>query len=82
MSILVVEHTFDPPLTQDTLGAAFARLDPCLKAHSARWIRSYVSSDGARMVCEFEAADAEAIRVSLHESQTPFERVWSAQLLK
>jgi hypothetical protein len=32
------------------------------------------------MICEFEAADAEAVRASLRASETPFERVWVAQL--
>jgi hypothetical protein len=33
------------------------------------------------MICEFEAADAEAIRASLRESQTPFDHVWPGQIL-
>jgi hypothetical protein len=36
MSILVVEHSFGQPLTEEELKAAFARLDPCLKARGAR----------------------------------------------
>ena len=82
MALLVVEHSFDPPLTEDAIKSAFARLDPCLKAHGAVWIRSYVSADGRRMICEFEAADAEAVRASLRSAETPFDRVWPAQLYK
>jgi hypothetical protein len=82
MPILVVEHSFEPPLTEDSLKAAFARLAPCLETHGARWLRSYVSADGRRMICHFEAADAEAVRASLHSASTPFDRVWSAQLLE
>jgi len=82
MPVLVVEHSFDPPLTEESLKAAFARLDPCLKTHGATWLRSYVSADGSRMICEFEAADAEAVRASLRSADTPFDRVWSAQVFK
>jgi hypothetical protein len=82
MPILVVEHAFDTPLTEASLKAAFDTLGPCLKTHGATWVRSYVSSDGHRMICEFEAPDAEAVRASLRSAGTPFERVWSAQLLK
>ncbi|HSY25028.1 MAG TPA: DUF4242 domain-containing protein [Polyangiaceae bacterium] len=78
---VVVEHSFDPPLTEEALGAAFQIVAPCLKARGARWIRSYVSSDGKRMVCEFEAADAEAVRESLREAGVPFDRVWPGKLL-
>jgi Nickel responsive protein SCO4226-like len=82
MTILVVEHSFEQPLTEEALSAAFARLDPCLKARGASWKRSYVSADRQKMICEFEAADAEAVRASLRASETPFERVWVAQLYK
>jgi hypothetical protein len=82
MPVLVVEHSFDPPITEDLLKSAFARLGPCLAAHGATWLRSYVSTDGSRMICEFEAADAEAVRASLRSADTPFDRVWSAQVLK
>jgi hypothetical protein len=81
MAILVVEHTFEPPLTEQSLKAAFDRLGPCLEAHGARWVRSYLSSDGGRMICEFEAADAEAVRASMRESQVPFDRVWPGRLM-
>jgi len=76
MSTLVVEHSFGQPLTEEELKAAFARLDPCLKAHGARRKRSYVSADRHMMICEFEAADAEALQASLRAAETPFGRVW------
>jgi hypothetical protein len=80
MTILVVEHSFPQPLTEEALNAAFARLDPCLKAHGATWKKSYVSADRQRMICEFEAADAEAVRASLRSAETPFETVWVARV--
>jgi hypothetical protein len=75
MSILVVDHSFGQPLTEEELKAAFARLDPCLKARGALRKRSYVSADRHMMICEFEAADAEALRASLRTAETPFGRV-------
>ncbi len=81
MATLIVEHSFDPPLTEEALGAAFARLTPCLETRDARWIRSFVSADGKRMICEFEAADAEAIRDSLRSAAVPFDRAWPGKHL-
>jgi hypothetical protein len=78
MSILVVEHSFGQPLTEKELMAAFARLDPFLHARGARRKRSYVSADRHMMICEFEAADAEALQASLRAAETPFGRVWAA----
>ena len=82
MTILVAEHSFEQPLTEEALKAAFARLDPCLKSHGAVWKRSYVSADRRKMICEFEAGDAESVRASLRAAATPFERVWVAELYK
>jgi len=46
------------------------------KARGARRKRSYVSADRHMMICEFEAADAEALQASLRAAETPFGRVW------
>ena len=55
------------------------RLDPCLAAHDVRWLRSYLSLDRRRMICEFEAADAEAVRSSFRSAGVAFMRVWAAE---
>src|SRR5436190_17138149 len=64
MAHLIVEQTFDVPLTDDEHGHLGQQLDKCLEAYGARWMRSYLSTDRRRMVCEFDAADAEAVRTS------------------
>ena len=48
--------------------------------HGATWMRSYLSNDRRRMVCHFEAADAEAARESYRAAGVKFERVWAANL--
>jgi hypothetical protein len=80
MAHLIVEQTFAAPLTDEEHNRAASRLDPCLEAHGARWMRSYLSEDRLRMVCEFEAADAEAVRASYRSAGQGFERVWSAHV--
>ena len=78
MAILMVEQTFDPPLTDEEHDRAAKLLDPCLEQHGARWMRSYLAADRRRMVCEFEAADAETVRASYRTAGVAFERVWTA----
>jgi hypothetical protein len=82
MANLIVEQTFEVPLTDEEHNRAAARLDPCLEAHGAKWMRSYLSLDRRRMVCEFEAADAEAVRASYRSAECAFDRVWSADVYK
>jgi hypothetical protein len=80
MAHLIVEQTFDPPLTDEEHGRIGERLGKCLEAYGARWIRSYLSTDGRRMVCQFDAPDAEAVRTSYRSAGVGFERVWPAEL--
>jgi uncharacterized protein DUF4242 len=80
MAILVLEQTFERPLTDQDLSDAARRMDRCLQAHGARWMRSYVSKDRKRMICEFEAKDAEQIRDSARSAGIPFDRCWTADL--
>ena len=81
MVMFVVEHAFDPPLTEASLKAAFDRLGPCLETHGAKWRRSYLSADMKRLICEFEAGDAESLRASMRSAKVPFDKVWQAALL-
>jgi len=80
MAHLIVEQTFETPLTDEEHGRLGQKLDKCLEAYGARWMRSYLSTDRRRMVCEFEAADAEAVRTSYRSAGVPFDRVWTAEM--
>jgi hypothetical protein len=55
-------------------------MDACLQAHGAKWRRSYLAKDRKRMICEFEAADAEQVRESARSAGVPFDRCWTADL--
>jgi hypothetical protein len=82
MARLIVERSFDPPITDEELESGARILDGCLEQHGARWLSSYLSSDRRRMICEFEAADAEAVRASHRSAAVGFERVWSADVYR
>ena len=80
MVAMIVEQSFTDPVTPEELNASARKLDDCLAAHGARWVRSYVSHDKKRVVCEFEAADAEKVRESYRSAGVQFERVWTADV--
>src|SRR5688572_16976303 len=82
MPHLIVETEFDSPLTDEERDRQAQRLDPCLEAHGARWMRSYLSTDRRRIVCEFEAADAEAVRGAFRSARVGFTRVWTAEVFE
>lgn len=81
MSYLVMERTFDKPMLDADLERMGERLGPCLQEHSVQYLRSYLSSDRRRMICTFEARDAEAVRMAYRTAGYPFERVWQAVVL-
>ena len=80
MATIVVERTFERPMTPDELAAIAERVNPCLEMHGAAWIRSYISPDCRRVICECEAPDAENVRESYRSAGAEFERVWIAQV--
>jgi hypothetical protein len=82
MSRIIVERSFDPPFTQDDLDAVKERIGNCLDLYHVRWIRSHFSTDRRRMVCEYEAADAQSVRDVQDAAQAPFERVWPAEVME
>ena len=81
METLILERTFDEPLTEDLLAAVQARMAPCLEQYGVTWVRSYFSTDHRRMICHYEAPDAEAVRTSNRAAEALFDQVWSAEIL-
>jgi hypothetical protein len=80
MSLIIIESSFDPPLTEEQfLERVAAKVSPCLDERGARWITSYMATDGRRRICVFEARDAEAVRQAFRLSGLKPDRVWSAE---
>jgi hypothetical protein len=80
MARVMVEHVFTEPFTDERYAFFSKKLDPCLQVRNGAWRRSSLSSDRLRMVCEFEAPDAESVREACRLSGVPFERVWAAEV--
>jgi hypothetical protein len=77
---VIVERRFDEPQMFDELQAKEESFAWCLEQHKVRFIRSYFSKDRKRMICEYEAPDAEAVRRVQRTAFLPFERIWTARL--
>jgi hypothetical protein len=81
MSRIVVERSFETPQTDADMKIVADRERPCLAAYDAMWKRSLISADRKRMVCEYEAADAETMRRIQRETGAQFERVWVGEVI-
>jgi hypothetical protein len=82
MGLVVVERSFETPRAYEELDAAEAAVSWCLEQHRVRALRSFLSRDRRRMVCIYDAPDAEAVRRTQDEGGLPYERIWAAQALE
>jgi Nickel responsive protein SCO4226-like len=79
---IVVERSFDTPQSDADMKRVADRERPCLAAYQATWRRSLLSADRKRMVCEYEAADAETMRRIQREAGARFDRVWIGEIIE
>ena len=82
MSRIIVERNFDTPQSDTDMAAVADRERPCLGIYNVQWKRSLLSTDRRRMVCEYEAADAETVRKVQREAQAAFDRIWVADVVE
>ncbi|HKP95581.1 MAG TPA: nickel-binding protein [Fibrobacteria bacterium] len=78
MAHVIAESSFEKPFTEEEENRGAKEIDRSLEKTGSHWIRSYYSEDRRRMICEFEAADAESVRSAYTSAGVPLERVWLA----
>ena len=82
MARIVVERSFETPQSDADMQAVADQERPCLAAYEVAWKRSLISADRKRMVCEYEAADAETLRRIQREAGAQFDRVWVGDVIE
>ena len=82
MSRIIVERNFDTPQSDADMAKVADRERPCLGIYNVQWKRSLLSNDRLRMVCEYEAADAETVRKVQREARAQFDHIWGAQVIE
>ena len=80
MSLIKVETMTDQPITAEML--ADTRVLDCLEVRNGKWCYSLLSADRHRMICTFEAADAESVRQAYRQADVGFSKVWTAQVIE
>lgn len=83
METIVVEHHFeDRPFDLERYKAAQLNGEWCLKTHGVHHLKSYLSPDGRRMICIFEAPDAEAVRKVSVQLGYSYDQLWKATIVE
>jgi hypothetical protein len=77
----VIEGTY-PPIDPSEWDELSHKTLSCYAERGIELIQSYLSNDRTRLICELNAPDAESIREAQRRVNIPFDRVWSAMLIK
>jgi hypothetical protein len=76
---VVLERSFPKPVTAEDVVRFHEELG-CLDLYRVTPVRSYLMPDAKRMVCIFQAPDAEALRSVERVNGLPGGTVWSCSL--
>ena len=77
----VLEGSYPNGFTDEDWKEAHRLILSCDRDRDIEWVRSYVSLDKTRVVCELNAPDAEVIREVYRQAGILCDRVWSAEVL-
>ena len=80
-SLALVGRRFDEPVTMESLQAIEYAHRNCLEGRRVRFLRSFFSVDRRRMLCLYEAPDAESVRLAQQQAGMPMETVWAVEYL-
>lgn len=76
---VVVTREFDAPVTIEDIQAIEDAGKDCLDMHRVRFLRSFFSNDRTRMICLYNAPDAESVRMAQREAKMPVDRVFAVR---
>lgn len=74
---VLVERTFEEPVAFEDLQAREQAAGWCLRTHRVRFAQSFLSADRTRMLCLYQAPDAESVRLAQREAAMPVDAVWA-----
>jgi Protein of unknown function (DUF4242) len=82
MELVLVERRFEKPVAFEDIQGQERAHSWCLDAYHVRFLKTFLSKDRRRMLCLYEAPDAEAVRRSQEQARVPFEHAWTCQSVK
>ena len=74
---VLVNRSFQQPVTFEEISAAASAGAGCFRMHRVRYSRTFFSLDRRRMLCLYEAPDAESVRIAQREVALPHDSVWA-----
>lgn len=81
MSITIVETFVKQPLTNKQLDAIGQSIFPSVEARDGTWLYSLLSSDHHRMICAYDASDAQVLQEAYCSNKFTSSSIWAASLI-
>ena len=82
LELVIVERSFPEAVRFEALQAQEDAGAWCLGLHRVHFLRTYFSADRCRMICLYEAPDAESVRRAQKQIEMPLDDVWTAELVE
>ena len=79
MEIVLVERRFETPVDFESIQSIESAGAGCLRAHQVTCVQTFFSRDRKRMLCLYQAPDAESVRVAERKAGVPFDRAWACE---
>ena len=74
---VVVERSFEAPVQLADIAAIEDAAAWCLEEHQVKFSHTFFSLDRRRMLCFYEAPDAESVRIAQRKAAMPVDTVWA-----
>lgn len=74
---VLVERSFDQPVQLENIQAIENAGAWCLQAHRVKFAGTFFSNDRKRMLCLYQAPDAESVRLAQRDAGMPVDAVWA-----
>jgi hypothetical protein len=82
MEVVLVERSFEQPVAFQDIQTLEDAGSWCLDAHHVRFLKTFFSRDRRRMLCLYEAPDAEAVRLAETQARVPYDVAWTCMYLR
>lgn len=80
-SLVVVERSLSQPTTFDAVQALEDAAPRCFEQRDVKPVVSYFAFDHQRMLCLYDAPDAESVRMANRLAGLPFDVAWSSRVV-
>lgn len=82
LTTVIVERSILAPVPELEDCRVLAELVTCFDFHNVHFVESFLSEQRNRMICRFEAPDAESVRQAFRGAGLSIDRVWTAKVAK